>query len=70
MPKKRGIEHKQGYRIDGEWGRDTSARSRDLYFVKEDEDGGEMREVTYGERGSARTITVQVEIETDTHRKV
>jgi len=28
----------------------TSARSRNLYFVEEDEDGGEMREVTYGER--------------------
>ena len=34
--------------IDGEWGRYTSARSRNLYFLKEDEDGGEMREVTYG----------------------
>jgi hypothetical protein len=35
-------------------GGDTSARSSDLYFVEEDEDGGEMREVTYGKRGSAR----------------
>jgi len=44
-------------------GRETSARSRSLYFVKEDEDRGEMREITYGESGSARTITIQVELE-------
>jgi len=31
-------------------GGDTSAGSRSLYFVEEDEDGGEMREVTYGEK--------------------
>jgi hypothetical protein len=37
-------------KIDGAWeGADTSAGSRSLYFVEEDEDGGEMREVTYGE---------------------
>ena len=41
-------------------GGETSARSRSLYFVKEDEDGGEMREVTYGERGSARAIPIRV----------
>jgi hypothetical protein len=38
-------------KIDGEWdGGDTSARSSNLYFVEEDEDRGEMREVTYEER--------------------
>lgn len=31
-------------------GGDTSAGSSDLYFVDEDEDGGEMREVTCGVR--------------------
>lgn len=31
-------------------GRETSARSRRLDFVKEDEDGGEMGEVTCRER--------------------
>ena len=41
---------------------DTSARSSNLYFVEEDEDGGEMREVTYGERerGLARTTMILV----------
>jgi hypothetical protein len=38
-------------KIDSEWdGGNTSARSRSLNFVEEDEDGGEMREVTYEER--------------------
>jgi hypothetical protein len=36
----------------------TSARSRSLYFVEEDEDGGEMREVTYEERERKITILV------------
>jgi hypothetical protein len=59
---------------DGEWG-DTSTRSSNLYFVEEDEDGGEMREVTYGEgegeKVSARTITIRVQKETEhTHQKV
>jgi hypothetical protein len=31
-------------------GEDTSARSSGLYFVEEDEDGGKMRDVTYGEK--------------------
>ena len=46
-------------------GGDTSARSRSLNFVEEDEDGGEMREVTYGERErrSTRTITIRVQEE-------
>jgi len=53
---------------------DTSARSRNLYFVEEDADGGEMREVTYGERerGSAHRITNQAEMEMKqaTHPKI
>jgi hypothetical protein len=44
-------------------GQETSAGSRRLNFVKEDEDGGEMGEVTYGESGSAHTITIWVELE-------
>ena len=43
-------------------GGETSARSRSLYFVKEDEDRGEMREVTYEGRGSARTIPIRVKM--------
>jgi hypothetical protein len=46
-----------------------------LYFVEEDEDGSEMRDVTYGERererGLACRITIRVQKETEhTHRKV
>jgi hypothetical protein len=48
MPRKRDVSTRRCAEYMANGG-ETSARSRSLYFVKEDEDGGEMREVTCGE---------------------